>query len=133
MMGLSMMTMEVKINPSFYKKIAHEAVKKAEAETIKKTTLEAESRFKKRAPGPGNQLPGTTYKASGDLRRGHSSEISEEEGLIRNGQKYAPYVIHGTSKMPARNYPLQVVNELSSENYMSNTMKKELKNNGVVE
>lgn len=124
-------SIEVKINPSFYKKIAHDTVKKCESQVIKKTTLEAESRCKKKSPGPGNQLPNTNYRASGNLRRGHSSEISEEEGLVKNSMNYWVYVVHGTSKMPARNYPQKVANELASEHYMSNAMKKALKENGV--
>ncbi|MBQ9025201.1 MAG: hypothetical protein IJ104_02310 [Methanobrevibacter sp.] len=124
---------EIQINPSFYKKLAHSAVKEAESQVIKDTTLEAESRCKKQSPGPGNQLPNTDYKASGNLRRGHSSEISAEEGLVKNNMNYWVYVVHGTSKMPARNYPQKVANELSSEHYMSNAMKKALKQKGVIE
>lgn len=128
-----MINIDVKVNPSFYKKIAHNIIKEAESQTIKKTTLEAENRCKKKSPGPGNQLPNTTYKASGDLRRGHSSELKETEGLVKNGQHYAVYVVHGTSKMPARNYPKQVADELASERYMSNTLLNELKKRGVLD
>ena len=128
-----MIQMDVEINPSFYKKVNHEILKKCESHVIKKTTLEAENRCKKKGPGPGNQLPNTTYKASGHLRRGHSSEITDEEGLVRNSQDYAVYVVHGTSKMPARNYPKQVADELSNERYMSATLTDELKRQGVIE
>ena len=128
-----MINIDLKFNSSFYKKTNSQAVKKAEANTIKKTTLEAEARCKRTSPGPGNQLPGTTYKASGALRRGHSSEISQTQGLVKNSQNYAVYVIHGTSKMPARNYPQQVVNDLSSQQYMSNTFKTELRKQGVID
>ena len=127
-----MINIDVKINPSFYKKVAANIVKKCESATVKKTTLEAENRCKKKSPGPGNQLPGTTYVASGALRRAHSSEITEEQGLVKNSQNYAVYVIHGTSKMPARNYPQEVANELSSENYMSNMFLNELRRQGVL-
>ena len=128
-----MIQMDVEINPSFYKKVNHEILKKCESLVIKKTTLEAENRCKKKSPGPGNQLPNTTYKASGHLRRGHSSEITDEEGLVRNSQDYAVYVVHGTSKMPARNYPKQVADELSNERYMSATLTDKLKRQGVIE
>ena len=128
-----MIDIDVKINPSFYKKLGKDLVKKCEATVIKKTTLEAENRCKKKSPGPGNQLPGTTYKASGHLRRGHSSEISDEEGLVKNSQNYAVYVVHGTSKMPARNYPKEVANELATEKYMSNIFKSELRKQGVLD
>jgi len=128
-----MIDIEVKINPSFYKKVNHNILKKCEANTISKTTLEAENRCKKKSPGPGNQLPNTTYKASGHLRRGHSSEITPEEGLVKNNQNYWVYVVHGTSKMPARNYPKQVMNELYSEKFMSRLFKSELKKQGVLD
>ena len=128
-----MINVDVKVNPSFYKKIAHNIVKEAESQTIKKTTFEAENRCKKKSPGPGNQLPGTDYKASGSLRRGHSSEIHENEGLVKNNMNYWVYVVYGTSKMPARNYPQQVANELSSEKFMSNTLINELKKKGVLD
>ena len=128
-----MIDIDVKVNPSFYRKIAHNIVKEAESQTIKKTTLEAENRCKKKSPGPGNQLPNTTYKASGHLRRGHSSEIHDDEGLVKNNQNYWVYVVYGTSKMPARNYPKDVANELSSEQYMSNTLISELKKKGVLD
>ena len=128
-----MIQMDVEINPSFYKKVNHEILKKCESHVIKKTTLDTENKCKKKSPGPGNQLPNTTYKASGHLRRGHSSEITDEEGLVRNSQDYAVYVVHGTSKMPARNYPKQVADELSNERYMSATLTDELKRQGVIE
>jgi hypothetical protein len=128
-----MINIDMKINPSFYKKTSQAIIKKCEAATIKKTTLEAEKRCKEKSPGPGNQLPGTTYKASGNLRRGHSSEINDEQGLVKNNMNYSVYVIHGTSKMPARNYPQKVGNELSSEKYMSNTFESELRKQGVLD
>lgn len=128
-----MIDFEIQFNSSFYKKLNPQAVKQAESNTIAKATLEAENRCKKKSPGPGNQLPNTTYKASGDLRRGHSSEISPEEGLVKNKQNYWIYVVFGTSKMPARNYPREVVNVLSTEKFMSKAFKAELKGQGVIE
>ena len=128
-----MIDIQVEIEPSFRKKINHAAVKRAEAETIKNTTLEAEKRCKVQAPGPGNQLPGTKYKAVGRLRRSHSPHISETEGQVRNSTNYWRYVVFGTSKMPARNYPKKIVNQLSSEKYMTRTMLTSLRRQGVIE
>lgn len=128
-----MINVDIKINPSFRKKINHQALKAAESETIRRTTLEAEKRCKVQAPGPGNQLPGTTYKASGNLRRSHSVKISDDEGLVKNNAKYAVYVIHGTSKMPARNYPKKVMNALSSSKYITRTFLTELRRKGMIE
>lgn len=115
-----MMNMEVKINPQFYKKLDKSLVKESMEETIKKTTDEANIRCKTTCP----------YD-TGELSRAHKTEITGEEGLVRNDIEYAPYVIHGTSRMNARNYPQQVINELLSENYMNNTFKKEYKKHGV--
>ena len=130
---MNLISIDVKIEESFRKKINHAAVKAAEEIAIRNTTLEAEKRCKVQAPGPGNQLPGTKYRASGNLRRSHSTQISKEQGLVKNTAKYAVYVVHGTSKMPARNYTQTVANELSKENFMSNNFLKELKKQGVLD
>lgn len=117
-----MIDIEVKINPSFYKKLDRKIIKKAESTTIKNTTLKAERGCKKEAP----------YQ-TGALKRGHSSEISDEEGLVINGQGYWVYVVFGTYKMDANNYPQRVVNSLASEKFMSRTFVSELKKMGVIE
>jgi len=117
-----MIDIDVKFNPSFYKKLDKNIIKKCEAVTIKNTTLEAESRCKKICP----------YE-TGALMRGHSSEISDEEGLVKNGQEYWVFVVFGTSKMDARNYPQEVANGLASENYMSRTFKTQLHKMGVLD
>ena len=128
-----MIDIDVKIDPSFYKKVNHEVIKACESTTIKNTTLEAEKRCKVQAPGPGNQLPGTKYKAVGRLRRSHSSHISDDEGLVKNSTNYWRFVVLGTSKMPARNYPQKIANELSSEKYITRTFLTELRRKGVIE
>lgn len=109
-------------NPSFYKKTDHSIIKKCIAETIKETTLQAEKRCKEEAP----------YQ-TGNLRRSHSSEYSADEGLVHNSAEYAVYVIYGTYKMDARNYPSQVCKELGQNKYMSERFKKHLKEEGVLE
>lgn len=128
-----MIDISVDFESSFKRKINHAALKASEAKAIHDTTLEAEKRCKIKAPGPGNQLPGTTYRASGNLRRSHSVKISDDEGQVKNNAKYKDYVIHGTSKMPARNYPQKVVNELSSERYITKAILTELRRKGMIE
>ena len=130
---MSPVNIDVQLEPSFRKKINHAAVKSAEEVAIRNTTLEAEKRCKIQSPGPGNQLPGTTYRASGNLRRSHSTQISSNQGLVKNNAHYRWYVIFGTSRMPARNYPQKIVNELSSENYITRTVLTELRRRGVIE
>ena len=128
-----MIDIDVKLTSSFYKKINHAVIKACESTTIKNTTLEAEKRCKVEAPGPGNQLPGTTYKAIGRLRRSHSHQISDDEGLVKNSTNYWRYVVFGTSKMPARNYPEKIAHSLASEKYITRTMLTELRRKGVIE
>jgi len=117
-----MIDIDVVIEPSFHKKLNHSIIKECEAVTIKNTTLEAESRCKKICP----------YQ-TGALMRGHSSTISDDEGTVRNRQDYWVFVVFGTSKMEARNYPQVVVNSLHSENYMSRTFKTQLVKKGVLD
>ena len=130
---MKLINIDVHIEDSFRKKINHAAVKAAEEIAIRNTTLEAEKRCKVQAPGPGNQLPGTKYRASGNLRRSHSTQISKEQGLVKNTAKYAVYVVHGTSKMPARNYPVKVANSLANDNYITRTVLTELRRRGMIE
>lgn len=117
-----MIDIQVKVNPDFYKKISQDIIRECEAKTIHDTTLEAESRCKKTCP----------YE-TGALMRGHSSDITDEEGFVKNGQHYWVYVVFGTSKMDARNYPRKVANSLVSEQYMSRKLKTELQKKGVLD
>ena len=116
-----MIDFDFEIHPSFYKKINPSIIKECESKTIRDTTLEAEGRCKKTCP----------YD-TGALMRGHSSDISDEQGLVKNSQPYWVYVVFGTSKMDARNYPQVVVNSLVSEQYMSRKFKTELYKRGVL-
>ena len=118
------MTSQISIdfNPSFYKKTDHNLIKKCMAETIKETTLQAEKRCKEEAP----------YD-TGNLRRSHSSDYSENEGAVHNSAEYAVYVVYGTYKMEARNYPAQICKELGQNKYMGNRFKQHLKEQGVLE
>lgn len=115
-----MIDLKVEIKPSFYTKVNPKIVAEATAAMIKNTTLRAEGDCKKEAPVD-----------TGNLRRSHSSDISEMEGLVQNSAEYAVYVVHGTSKMEANNYPERVANTLASEKYMSKTFQSELKKRGA--
>ena len=110
----------IEFNPSWYKKTNHDTIKQCIAKTIKETTFEAEKRCKEKAPFD-----------TGNLRRSHSTSYTEDEGLVHNGAHYAEYVIFGTSKMDARNYPEEICKELGQEKYMSERMKQHLKESGV--
>lgn len=103
----------IKFNPSWYKKTDHNTIKQCIAKTIKDTTLEAEKRCKSKAPVD-----------TGNLMRSHSSQYEENEGSVHNSADYWSYVVFGTCKMAARNYPEQVCKELGQNKYMSNRMKE---------
>ena len=115
-----MIDVQVQINPNFYKKLDGKIVDEAKKVMIKNTTLKAEGDCKKEAP----------FK-SGNLKRSHSSNIEDDEGLVQNSAEYAVYVVHGTSKMDANNYPERVANDLASKKYMSKTFLSELKKRGA--
>lgn len=115
-----MIDISVTIRPSFYKKLSKETIKHCESKAIELVTKEAESECKSICP----------YD-TGNLSRSHSSEIEEEVGLVTNSAEYAQYVIHGTTRMEARNYPLEVANKIVSEKKLSTAFKKELRSNGV--
>lgn len=116
-----MIDIQVELKPDFKKKINHPAVQQAHANTIRNTTLQAERKCKTTAPYK------TTY-----LRRSHSTHITTTEGQVKNSAPYAVYVIHGTSKMKARNYPAKVCKDLSSSNYASKQLERELRSKGVI-
>ena len=61
---------------------------------ITKVTLEAEKECKTECPVD-----------TGNLMNSIASEIGEDEGLVKTDVEYAPYVIYGTSKMEANNFP----------------------------
>ena len=116
------LTVDISFTSSYTKKTNPENVKKAMSTTIKKTTLKAENGCKHNCPVD-----------TGKLKRSHSTRIMPDEGQVRNSANYAVYVVHGTSKMNANNYPARVMNQLSSEKYPGNTFKQELKRQGVTE
>ena len=113
---------EIDFRDSFKKKTNHSLVKKCMTETIKKTTLKAETECKKEAP-----------IKTGKLRRSHSNRMLADEGQVINRAGYAVYVVHGTSRQKANNYPKRVMNRISSQQFASKTFKKELKAKGITE
>lgn len=102
-MGFSM---EVQFNESYYAKLNPDIYVKAEEETIKLATLDAEEGCISEAPVD-----------TGLLRDSHYSEISGLEGKVLNDVEYLSYVVYGTSKQSANNYPQRVLNSMSG-NYV---------------
>lgn len=115
------LTAFIELKPSFKKKVNHSAVQKAMQNTIRKTTLKAENGCKKECP-----------VRTGKLMRSHSNHIGANEGQVRNSAGYAVYVVHGTRRQKANNYPLRVMQNISSQQFAGKTFMQELKNQGVL-
>lgn len=71
-------------------------------------------RARAHAPGPGRQLPGTTYRATGRLRSsiGMSLDLRARSLTVYAGTSYAHFVHNGTRWMPARPFLLQAMREV---------------------
>ena len=92
----------VEYSDSYYSKLNPDSYIKAEEETIKTITMEAEEGCVSEAPVD-----------TGLLRDSHYSEIDGLEGKVLNDVYYAPFVIYGTSRQSPNNYPQRVLNEIS--------------------
>ena len=115
-----MITVSVKVSSNLFKKLDETVMNSCIDNVVSKATTEAESRCRTTCP-----------YATGALSRGHYSEITGDMGAVKNSRDYATYVIHGTSRMEARNYPLAVINSMSSQNFIANQAKAELRKSGV--
>lgn len=112
-------TCDLKLNPSFYKKLNLEP---ALADTVKGITLLAESECKKEAP----------YQ-TGYLRRSHSSNFPDKyTGEVRNNAGYAEYVIYGHHSYSGNDYPSRVLKNLSSRRAVDTLLKNNLRKRGII-
>lgn len=96
------MGVEIIFSESYYNKLNPDNYIKAEEEVIRNVVLEAEELCMAEAPVD-----------TGLLRDSHYSESEGLSGRVMNDVEYAVYVIYGTSRQSANNYPQRVVNELS--------------------
>ena len=106
---------EVLYKESLKRKLDPDLMEKVASNVIRKGTLEAEKRLK-------NECPVRT----GELKRGHSSNIQKLEGTVSNNIEYARFVIHGTSKQSPNNYPARVVKSMSNQKYVGRLARQEL-------
>lgn len=106
----------VEFSPTFYKKINPDTIKKCIEATLNECGGEAEKECQ-------NECPVVT----GTLRDSHSTKASEDTVEIINDCGYAGYVAFGTSKQAPNNYPSRVVDKLRSEDFVSKTFEKKLK------
>ncbi len=113
-----MFNVEITYSESFYKKLNPSVYVQAEEECVKNSTMEAEEGCISEAP-----------VRTGKLRDGHYTEIEGMNGRVMNDVEYAPYVVYGTSRQPANNYPQRVANEMSGG--YGDKFVEALRNNGV--
>ena len=108
----------VHYNEGYYFKLNSNNYIKAEEDTIREIVSEAEM-------GCIDEAPVDT----GLLRDSHYSEIDGLSGRVLNDVEYAVYVIYGTSRQSANNYPQRVLNSISG-NYAEH-FRSALLDNGV--
>ena len=106
---------EVLYKESLKRKIDPDLMEKIASNVIRQGTLEAERRCKTECP-----------VKTGELKRGHSSNIRKLEGTVSNNVEYARFVIHGTSKQSPNNYPARVVKSMSTQKYVGRIARQEL-------
>ena len=112
------MGVQINYSDSYYNKLNPDNYIQAEEEAVKNITLEAEEKCREEAPVD-----------TGLLRDSHYSEIDGLVGRVMNDVEYAPYVIYGTSKQSANNYPQRELNDMVDS--YSEKFKEALNNNGV--
>lgn len=115
-------SIQVNLTDSYHRKTNKNTIIQALTETIRDTCLKAENECKKTCPVD-----------TGRLKAGHSTITEKLEGQVTNSVEYAGYVINGTSKMDAQNYPQEVANTLATQEYISQTFHKHLKSKGVLD
>ena len=135
------MSLDIQINESLSKKLSPDSYFQVITNTVSDTTLEAERQCKIEAP----------VGATGNLMRGHTSQINGLEGKVTNPVPYWPYVVYGhhghygdretegniyidvygnprTSKGIANNYPVRAINNILDENFINERLTHHLKN-----
>ena len=66
------------------------------------------------------------------LRDSHEVESNGLEAVILNSTDYWMYVVYGTYKMSANNYPQRVVNQLMSSDFIENLVNESLSEKGIL-
>lgn len=112
--------LDVKINPSYYKKTDHKIYEKCLKKALEETIKWCESECRKRAP-----------VRTGNLRDHHSYKMDDKDAEVRNNCGYASYVAFGTSRQAAQNYPLEIIKEVDNEKLVLNLFKEYLKKERV--
>lgn len=114
--------LDVTFNASFYTKTDSDVLKKCFEEVIKEVTEDADKECRSICPVD-----------TGLLRDSHSTKSNGLEGTVHNSTDYWMYVVYGTYKQAAQNYPEEVVNTLQSNETASKRLKEKLKSKGIIE
>lgn len=105
-------SLNVLISDRFYKKLDGEIYRKAEQDTVRDSTEEANDLCMDECP-----------VRTGFLKSQHYAIISGDIGRVVNYADYAPDVIYGTVNQSANNYPQRALNNLNgkyADMFMSN-------------
>lgn len=68
---------------------------------------------------------------TGNLRDSHDVDVDGLTGRVTNSAEYWVYVVYGTYKMSANNYPVRVSNQLKSIG-IEDRLNTALRNNGIL-
>ena len=114
------MGVEFTISDSFTNKTNTEsytnAIRDTLSEVIERTMAECQ-----------NECPVRT----GNLRDSHSTSIDDFSGTITNSAEYWMYVVYGTSRMAANDYPQRAWNNIVSQDVIGEVFKSKLNENGI--
>lgn len=109
-------------NDSYYRKIDINNYRNAMTNTVQDLTEHAESQCHLLAP-----------VKTGKLRASHSCRFTDNTGQVVNNCGYASYVAFGTSRNRAQNYPLQITEDIKSQNLIQSMFESYLIQSGILE
>ena len=114
------MPVEITRNDTFTRKTDTSAYLKAMEDTVSEVSEKTMSECQSECP-----------VRTGNLRDSHSVESDGMEATIRNSAEYWMYVVYGTSRMSANNYPQRAWNTIISQDMIGEIFKNKLKENGI--
>ena len=115
------MNLEVIYGQSYFDKINPQTYISAIEEVISNITQEAIALCMDECPVD-----------TGLLRDSHEADVGGFVGRITNSTDYWVYVVYGTYKMSANNYPQRVIGEMVSSNIISDNVNSVLSEKGIL-
>lgn len=115
------MNVEAIYSQSFYDKLDGNNYVNMFMDIIEESTNEANERCQSECPVD-----------TGLLRDSHEVDVGGLTGSVTNSTDYWVYVVYGTYKMSANDYPLRVVNSMISEDYFMRVTSEVLRGNGII-